>query len=110
MGVSSKGRRHITYKNQTYVWWVGKNEDDMDRIWLNIISDDKSINLAYRVGEGDFHIISRGRYFQGKKTSGCWEYYYHQMKELPMVITPQIVYELIAWAVDGRDAVKVNRR
>ena len=101
MSVSKKGRRSIEYKNQTFVWWVGKNEDDADKIWLNIISDDKKIVLAYRVGEGDFHIVSKGCLFQGKKTSGCWERYSYPMKEPPMVITPKFVYGLIAWAVDG---------
>ena len=104
MGVSKKGRRRVEYKNQIYIWWVAKNEDDEDKVWLNIISEDKNIILAYRVGEGDFFIISKGRVFQGEKTSGCHEIYWYPMKEPPMVITPKFVYELIAWSVDGKNA------
>ena len=66
MGVSKKGRRTIEYNNQTYVWWVGKDDDSCDQVWLNIVSDDKSIVLSYRVG-GDFFIISKGKCFKGKK-------------------------------------------
>lgn len=102
MGVLKKARRSIEYKGQTFIWWVGTNKDDEDKIWLNIVSDDKKIVLAYRVGEGDFSIISKGRFFQGRKTSGCWERYQYPMKESPMIITPKFVHELIVWAVDGK--------
>ena len=108
MGVSKKGRRRVEYKNQIYIWWVAKNEDDEDKVWLNIISEDKNIILAYRVGEGDFFTVSKGRVFQGEKTSGCQERYWYPMKEPPMVITPTFVYELIAWSVDGKNAQGVN--
>ena len=110
MSVSKKGRRSIKYKNQTFVWWVGENPDDEDRIWLNIISDDKKIVLSYRIGEGDFFVVNKGCFFQGKKTSGYWERYWYPMKEPPMVVTPKFVYELISWAVDGKNADKVNLR
>ena len=52
----------------------------------------------------DFFIISKGRVFQGEKTSGCHEKYWYPLKEPPMVITPKFVYELIAWSVDGKNA------
>lgn len=108
MGTLTKGRRSIKYKNQTFVWWVGKNGDDEDKIWLNIVSEDKSIVLAYRVGEGDFFIVSKGRIFQGEKTSGSWERYWYPMNEPPMIVTSKFVDELIAWAVDGMGAERIN--
>ena len=104
MGVAKKGRRKMKYRNQTYIWWIAKNEEDEDKVWLNIVSEDKNIILAYRVGEGDFFIVSKGRVFQGEKTSGCHEEYWYLMKEPPRVITPKFVYELIAWSVDGKNA------
>ena len=104
MGVAKKGRRRMQYGNQTYIWWIAKNEDDEDKVWLHIVSEDKNIILAYRVGEGDFFIVSKGRVFQGEKTSGCHEKYWDPLKEQPMVITPKFVYELIAWSVDGKNA------
>ncbi len=108
MGVSKKGRRNIKYNNQTYVWWVGKDDDSCDQVWLNIVSDDKRIVLSYRVGEGDFFIISKGKMFQGKETSGRWEYYEYPMNPPPFTVTPSFVYDLIAWAVDGNSAVLLN--
>lgn len=105
MGVSKKGRRSIEYKNRTYVWWVGMDEDSCDEIWLNIVSEDKSIVLAYRVGEGDFFVISKGRQFQGSAASGRWETYEYPMSSPPMAVTPAFVRELTAWSVDGREAV-----
>lgn len=107
MGVSKKGRRSIKYKEETFVWWVGKDNESEDDVYLNIVSEDKRLVLAYRVGEGDFFIISKGRFFQGEKTSGCWERYWYPMKEPPMTVAQRFVYELISWAVDGRDAAKV---
>lgn len=108
MGVLKKGRRVVLYKNQAFVWWVGKDEDSCDQVWLNIVSEDKSIVLAYRIGEGDFFIISKGRMFQGKETSGRWEYYEYPMESPPIVVTPNFVYNLIVWAVDGDNAVRLN--
>lgn len=104
MGVLKKGKRCIKYNNLSFVWWVAEDEDLCDSIWLNIVSEDKSIILAYRAGEGDFSVTSKGRKFQGKPTSGCWERYRYPMEEPPMIITPRFVYNLIAWAVDGRNA------
>ena len=106
--VSRKGRRNIIYKNQAFVWWVGENEEDEGRIWLNVVSEDKQIILAYRVGEGDFFVVSKGRFFQGEKTSGCWEKYWYPMQDVPMAVTPKFVHALIAWAVAGRDADKIK--
>lgn len=110
MGVSKKRRRSIKYKEQNFVWWVGKDEDSCDQIWLNIVSEDKSIVLAYRVGEGDFFVISKGRIFQGEKTSGCWERYAYPMESPPMVITSQFVSGMIAWAADQRGAVSLDKK
>lgn len=72
------------------------DEDSCDEIWLNIVSEDKSIVLGYRVGEGDFFVISKGRLFQGKTTSGRWETYEYPMSGPPTVVTPAFVRTLIA--------------
>ena len=84
------------------------DEEACGQIWLNIVSEDKRIVLAYRVGEGDFFVVSKGRVFQGKTTSGRWERYEYPMKEPPVAVTGKFVYGLIEWAVDGRDARPVT--
>lgn len=32
MRVSKKGRRVVPYKNQTFVWWVGRDPDSCDQV------------------------------------------------------------------------------
>lgn len=108
MGVSAKGRRTITYKEQKYIWWVAPYEDDGDRIYLRILSEDKSIILRYRVGDGSFIVVSEGRLFQGQKQTGTAKLYRLPMEESIDVVTPKIVAELIEWAVYGKDAVPVR--
>ncbi|GFI23299.1 hypothetical protein IMSAGC011_02087 [Lachnospiraceae bacterium] len=99
MGVTAKNRRRIQYKGQNFVWWVAPNDDDCDRIYLNIVSADKSIVLACPIGDESFSVISKGRYFQGEKTSGCWEYHKIPLDSPLMYVTPKDVAQIIAWAV-----------
>lgn len=100
MGVSAKGRRRISYQGQNFVWWVALDGDDCDRIYLNIVSEDKSIVLAYRVDGESFYIISKGRRLHGKETSGKWQRCAIPFKEPLMVVTPRDVTQIIAWAVE----------
>ena len=111
MGISKKGKRTITYQDKEYVWWVKQEEEYCDETWLTVASADKGLMLFYRVGEGDFFVVSKGRVFQGRETSGKWESYWYPFGKRmpPMVITPGFVQELLAWAVDGRDAEPVSR-
>ncbi|MDE7414762.1 MAG: hypothetical protein K2N44_00300 [Lachnospiraceae bacterium] len=102
MGVSAKGRRRIQYQGQNFVWWVAPDSDDCDRIYLNIVSEDKSIVLAYRVNGESFRIISKGRRLHGEKTSGKWQLCKIPFREPLMVVTPKDVVQIIAWAVDGK--------
>lgn len=110
MGVSRKGRRTLRYKDTEFIWWVSPDEDDCDKIYLNIVSEDKSIILSYRVGDGSFVVISKGRIFQGHKTSGNWESYGIPFKEPLMTVTPRDVERLVEWAVDGRGAVPTGTK
>lgn len=100
MGVSAKGRRRISYQGQNFVWWVAPDGDDCDRIYLNIVSEDKSIVLAYRVNGESFCIISKGRRLHGEKTSGKWQMCRIPFREPLMIVTPKDVAQMIAWAVD----------
>lgn len=109
MGISKKGKRTITYQDKKYVWWVREEEECCNETWLTVASEDKSLILSYRVGECDFFVISKGRVFQGRETSGRWERYWYPFQDRtpPMVITPGFVRELLAWAVDGWGAERV---
>lgn len=100
MGVSAKGRRRIQYQGQNFVWWVAPDGDDCDRIYLNIVSEDKRIVLSYRVNGESFRIISKGRQLHGEKTSGKWQWCRIPFQEPLMVVTPKDVACIIAWAVN----------
>lgn len=110
MAISKKQKRTILYHEKEYVWWVRENEKDCDAPWLTIASPDKSLILSYRVEGGDFFVVSKGKVFQGRETSGKWEYYWYPFgkRTPPLVITPGFVRELIAWAVDGRGAELIS--
>ncbi len=110
MGISKKGKRTIIYQEKEYVWWVRQEVEYQDAPWLTVASSDKSLVLSYRVEGGDCFVISKGRVFQGRETSGKWEYYWYPFgkRTPPLVITPGFVRELIAWAVSGRGAVLIS--
>ena len=74
---------------------------------MHIFSEDKSIVLAVPLGTEKDYIISKGRLFQKKKTSGTWERYILPIK-LENEITPAIVSSIIRWAVNGSEAVAIN--
>lgn len=105
MGVLGRGRRKLRYKGTKFYWWVGADGEDCDKIYLNIVSEDKSIILSYKAGDGSFMVISKGRSFQGHKTSGNWELYSIPFKEPLMIVTPRDVERIVEWAVDGGGAV-----
>ncbi len=99
MGVFAKKRRQIQYGGQNFVWWVAPNDDDCDRFYLNIVSEDKKIILACPIGNENDTVISKGRYFRGEKTSGCWEHHKTPLDSSLMYVTPKDVAQIIAWAV-----------
>lgn len=110
MAISKKGKRTVLYQGKEYLWWVREDGDYCDAPWLTVASPDKSLILSYRVEGGDFFVVSKGRMFQGKETSGKWEYYWYPFgkRTPPLVITPGFVRELVAWAVDGRGAELIS--
>ena len=106
MGVCGKGRRKIIYGNIEYVWYVSEDYDSMYYI-LNIISKDKRIILSYPLKTETSYIISKGGYFQGKKTNGLWNRYLLPFST-PKSITPNFVSKIIAWAAEGTNAVEIQ--
>ena len=106
MSIQKKKRRSINVDNSHYVWYVSPDVDSPYNL-LHIVSEDKSIVLSIPLNVDKDYIISKGRMFQGKKTSGSWERYI-----LPMTVdkevTPALVSSVIRWAVNGDEAVAVN--
>lgn len=103
LGVSKKGRRKLTYNEKQYVWYV-QEDNDSPYYCLNIISDDKQLILTLPLGSDIKYVISKGKRFQTNKSNGCWERYVFPL-ELPEIITPKIVADVINWAEYGNEAV-----
>ena len=67
----------------------------------------ESIALTVPLGTEKDYIISRGRLFQKKKTSGTWERYLLPIK-LENEIPPAVVSSIIRWAVNGSETIVIN--
>lgn len=116
MSVAKKHRRKIVCGGEKYVWYVLTGDrdywervslNDWETPFLHIVSEDKALILTIPLNAPTPYAVSKGRRFQGKPTSGCWERYL-----LPFsfqgVVTPKTIAEIIAWAVDGKNAVKTE--
>ncbi len=113
--VRTKKRRRIVCGGRNYVWYVIADGDDYDyweRVYINnwempflhIISEDKRLILTLPLKPPKPYAVSKGREFQGKPTSGCWERYPLPF-ELPESVTPRFVAKVIEWAVGGENSV-----
>ena len=117
MAVRKKSRRKIVCDGKNYVWYVLAGDRDYwmrvenggcgwawETPFLHIISEDKTLILTIPLDAPKPYAVSKGRCFQGKPTSGCWERYFLPFA-LPEAITPKTVSEIIDWAVNGEGAV-----
>lgn len=102
MGAAAKHRRKITVNGENYVWHISP-DDDSPFYCLNIISEDKRLVLCCPLKTGLAYVISKGRVFQGRQTSGCWERYLLPFC-IPKPVTPKFVSELIRWAAEEGQA------
>lgn len=103
LGVSKKGRRKLTYNERQYVWYV-QEDNDSPYYCLNIISDDKQLVLTLPLGLDIKYVISKGKRFQNNKRNGCWERYVCPL-DIPEIITPKIVADIINWAEYGNESL-----
>lgn len=106
MGVRKKGRRKIVCENEKYVWYVDLDYDSPYYI-LNIISEDKHLIISCPLNMKIPYIISKGRLFQNVKPNGHWNRYRLPF-DIPVIVTPKFVSELICWATKGVDAIRIE--
>lgn len=116
--VRKKGRRKLDVQGRRYVWYVLPGDSDRDyweRVssndwgtpFLHIISEDKRLILTIPLNAPTPYVVSKGRAFQGKPTSGCWERYILPF-DIPESVTPRFVAAVIEWAAEGDGAVKTE--
>lgn len=120
MAVRKKSRRKIVCGGKNYVWYVLAGDRDYwtrvaeggsgwawETPFLHVISEDKTLVLTVPLNAPKPYAVSKGRRFQGKKTSGRWERYFLPFS-LPEAITPKTVAEIVEWAERGENAVKTE--
>lgn len=107
MSIRTKGRRKIIVGDQTYIWYVTL-DDDSPYIILHIVSDDKRLILSCPLQTKIAYIISMGRIFQAKETNGIWHRYLLPF-DIPEIITPGFVENVIVWSTQNTDATLINR-
>ncbi len=107
MSVSSKGKRKITVCNKIYLWKVAL-DDESGYYALNIVSDDKYLIISCPLQTKTSYVISKGRVFQTKDTTGIWKRYLLPFN-VPDTITPKFVEQLIVWSTHDIDSIQINR-
>jgi len=98
MSVCKQKRRKIICNDKEYIWYVKPDEDYFNEFVLHIISDDKRLIILYLINSD--YIISIGRQFQSRKSSGRWERYKLPFEKIQFV-TPKFVSQIIEWAENG---------
>lgn len=106
MGVAKKSRRKIIVSDKSYVWYVELDQDSPYHI-LNIISDDKEFIVACPLKTEIPYIINKGSIFQNKKTKGAWNRYLLPFN-IPQIITPKFVSDVILWATQSGKAKEIK--
>ncbi len=106
MSIRTKGRRKIIVGDQPYIWYVAL-DDDTGCNTLHIVSDDKYLILSCPLRTKIAYVISKGRIFQAKETNGLWNRYLLPF-DIPEMITPKFVEQMIVWATQNTDAITIN--
>lgn len=106
MSIRTKGRRKIVVGNKSYFWYVAMDNDTPYNV-LNVISEDKCLILSCPLHTKVDYVISKGRVFKTKETNGCWNRYKLPFN-IPDIITPKFVEQLIIWSTEDTEAVQIN--
>jgi hypothetical protein len=117
MGISKKGLRKIIRNNREFYWCVKYDNDDDDRLYLVIKSDDKKFIVSYMLGQKDKNrafspinpfIIVKGKEFKGlSNLGGYWERFLVPEWENE-IVTPSLVAEIIDWSLKEESIICVN--
>lgn len=106
MGVAQKGRRKITVSDKNYIWYIELDYDTPYYV-LNIVSFDKALIISCPLKTKTSYIISKGNMFQNKKTNGIWNRYLLPFN-VPEIITPKFVSNIIFWATQSEKAKEIK--
>lgn len=104
--VKTKGRRKIIVADKMYIWYVKLDYDSPYHI-LSIVSSDKTLIIHCPLEINKAYVISEGNKFQNKKTNGIWNRYL-LLLNVPEIITPKFVADIILWATQSEKAVEIK--
>ena len=67
------------------------------------VSEDKALIISCPLKTNTLYIISKGNMFQNKRTNGIWNRYLLPFN-VPEIITPKFVSDVILWATQNDKA------
>ena len=117
MGVSRKNKRKIVINDRIFYWCVKNDNEDDNRLYLVIISDDKKFLISYMLGQKDSqrifspknpYIIVKGVEFKGLENLGhIWERFLVPEWN-DEIVTPSLVAKIIVWSLKPEKVISVN--
>lgn len=117
MGISKKGLRKIVRNNQVFYWCVKNDDDENDRLYLAIKSDDKKFEVSYMLNQkGTESAFSQQNPFiivEGKEFK-CLDNLGHGWERFLVpnwndeIVTPALVAEIIDWCFVAEEVTSVN--
>ncbi len=99
MAVRIKGRRKIIAENKLYVWYVQQDYDSPYYV-CNIVSEDKSVIISCPLKTEIPYAIFKGSQPQWKR--------YALPFDVPEIITPSFVSQVILWAEQDCDRTELE--
>lgn len=118
MGFSKKGLRKMIRNDRVFYWCVKNDNEDDDRMYIVIQSEDKKFSISYMLAQQDKErpfspinpfIIVKGKEFKGLNHLGkCWERFLVPHWKEDDAITPSFIGEIIDWCFTNEDVTSVN--
>ncbi|MGN7169237.1 hypothetical protein ACTHSJ_25570 [Paenibacillus cellulositrophicus] len=108
MGINTIGRRKLEYCGKIFYWNVRQDAEDLARIGITIVSEDKKLIVSYHVAQADNdkipHIVVKGMEFVGLENyprkgwariqTPIWD---------DRIVTPSLVRAIIEWCLLPKD-------
>ena len=95
MGFSKKGKRKIIYNEEIFYWFV-KRDEDYSTDYLNIIKEDRSLVIFYRVNQISDEFIHPKVFIEksSRLKTGLYPFFPPLSDE---IITPKTVSNILKW-------------
>ncbi len=114
MAVSTRGKRKIVHKNDTYYWWVDEDYDCQTGHFLlvTVVSEDKTFLVKYYINQTTKRFLTvLGHNFTVNNTSDRgWKWFACPQFGEVQIFKPKNVINLIDWCLDAKaPKIRVGR-